>query len=239
MQPYAFLIMSPRVILKPMRPLCVICVAGIDTQKCLLELQKSYDCIQQCIIIDFSRNDRLCANAARWGRDHMPRKATCAFWQFRCGFAMQLTRYREEEVSRWREGRRRRGRGEEGPHKCQTTSTWHKMEPLPVWFEQNSSRQWGLYFSLWFFSPPNDPPCVSVPQLHTTMDSDTRDMIEGFMESALAQWVCLLSLHRFSLRVGSSFAMKVERMYTVQKPRRSLNKRCYFYSNVLVVWAHF
>lgn len=67
------------------------------------------------------------------------------------------------------------------------------------------------------------------------MDSDTREMIEGFMESALAQWVCLLSLHSFSLRVGSSFAMKVERVFTVQKPRRGLNKRCYFYSNVLVV----
>lgn len=34
-------------------------------------------------------------------------KAACAFWKFRCGFAMKLT-HREEE-------------GGEGPHKCQTS----------------------------------------------------------------------------------------------------------------------
>lgn len=106
-----------------------------------------------------------------------------------------------------------------------------------------SRRQWGLFSFFFLFiifsPPPNDQLCVSVLQLHTTMDSDTGEMIEEFMESALAQWVCHLSLDYLTGREGSSFAVKVERVSTLQIPIKSLNRGCYFLLSMWWVAVYF
>lgn len=252
MQPYAFLIMLPVSYFSQCVPFasfarlkyiyiyqnvcCNYMHSAITTRRVVLQRSLLTQLYISRLLLTWAETSDCGQMQGCWGRDHMPRKATCAFWQFRCGFAMQLTHYREEEVSRWWEGK-----GRTNVRLLLHDTRWNLSLSDSARIAADCGDVLFLYY--YFFSPPNDPLCVSVPLLHTTMESDTGEMIEEFMESALAQWVCHLSLHYFSPTIGSSFAIsvvvRVERVHSVQISKRSLNKLCYFHSNVLVVCSFF
>lgn len=124
-------------------------------------------------------------------------EAACAFWKFRCGFAMKPT-HREEE-------------GGEGPHKCQTSldTRWILSACDPL----HACRR--KYF--WTNSP-----LVEFQGSNSTMDSNITDLIEDFMESALAQWVCQSPF--VSLRGKSDHLIETHHLFIQLKPVKETSK---------------